>query len=46
MTFRKKREPGRVDFCDRCGSVCDARCRADAARRRSVESALRHGFRL
>jgi hypothetical protein len=29
----------RIDFCERCGSVCDARCQAEAARSRAVERA-------
>jgi Pyruvate/2-oxoacid:ferredoxin oxidoreductase delta subunit len=30
----------RVDFCDGCGSVCDERCRAKAARDRAIDRAI------
>ena len=37
----------RVIFCERCGEVCDARCRADALRERAKADAMafRTGWR-
>ena len=32
-----------VEFCDRCGRVCDAGCRAAAARERALLQAWRFG---
>jgi hypothetical protein len=32
--FSSKNQSGRVAFCDRRGSVCDARCAAKAERER------------
>ncbi len=29
---RARRRLAMVEFCDRCGSVCDARCRAERLR--------------
>jgi hypothetical protein len=40
------RKPPAVDFCDRCGSVCDDNCRARALRQDAVEAALRQRFRI
>ncbi len=33
-----KRKELHVDFCDRCGSVCDAACRRDALLRRTGDT--------
>jgi hypothetical protein len=38
--FKKEKEELSVEFCDRCGSVCDAACRSDALRERAREKAL------
>jgi hypothetical protein len=35
-----------VTFCDRCSSVCDARCRSNAMRESSQDRVLEHGFRI
>ncbi|HWO69956.1 MAG TPA: hypothetical protein VNP94_04285 [Actinomycetota bacterium] len=32
--WRRRRGRGSVTFCDRCGTVCDERCRRELARRR------------
>jgi hypothetical protein len=32
-----------VEFCDRCGSVCDAACRRDAVLAEARDKALRWG---
>jgi hypothetical protein len=34
----------RIDFCERNGRVCDARCRSSAIRDRAVERALAGRF--
>jgi hypothetical protein len=39
ISLFKTKEPS-VAFCDRCGSVCDAGCRAGAVR----EAALQRGL--
>jgi ferredoxin len=43
--FRRARELA-VEFCDRCGSVCDAACRRNAIIERARERALLRGMRL
>ena len=35
-----------VDFCDRCASVCDSRCRRHAAVERSRDRVLFHRGRI
>jgi hypothetical protein len=35
-----------VEFCDRCGSVCDTRCRTDALRAQAIDRVLRFGGRI
>jgi len=35
-----------VDFCDRCGSICDERCRRTALRDRAFDRVLRFGGRI
>jgi hypothetical protein len=39
----RKTKAREVAFCDRCGSVCDATCRANAIRDRALEQALVQG---
>lgn len=39
------RDP-RVDFCERCGSVCDNTCRADEAREQTRLRVLMNGGRV
>jgi hypothetical protein len=39
------KEIKQVEFCDRCGSVCDSACRADAAHE-EARQALLSGWRL
>jgi hypothetical protein len=34
------------EFCDRCGSVCDARCRSEALRDHTVQRAILYGQRF
>jgi hypothetical protein len=43
--FRRTRELT-VEFCERCGSVCDAACRRDAIVGRARDRALLYGMRL
>ena len=35
-----------VEFCERCGEVCDSACRAARALDRAKSDALRHGIRV
>jgi hypothetical protein len=35
-----------LEFCDRCASVCDARCQAAAIRERTLTQVLRLGVRV
>lgn len=39
-----KRKDEEIEFCDRCGSVCDSRCRADALRERNYDRAIAARF--
>jgi len=41
-----KNQSRRVDFCERCGSVCDSACRAEAAREAARRQLLGNGWRL
>jgi hypothetical protein len=43
--FRKRKTSG-VQFCERCGSVCDAACRAEASRQQVRAQAFQHGWRI
>ncbi|MCZ7587471.1 MAG: hypothetical protein M5U27_01135 [Gaiella sp.] len=43
--FEKERE-STVSFCDRCGQVCDERCRSEALREQALLQQLRLGFRV
>jgi hypothetical protein len=43
--FKRPRERA-VQFCERCGTVCDAACRADAMRDRARERAILLGTRF
>ncbi|MDQ3876266.1 MAG: hypothetical protein M3322_12105 [Actinomycetota bacterium] len=43
--FKRTRELA-VEFCDRCGSVCDAACRRNAIIERARDRALLQGMRL
>jgi hypothetical protein len=43
--FNKPREMA-VEFCDRCGSVCDAACRRNAVIGRARVRALLLGMRI
>ena len=44
--FKLKRNSPGVEFCDRCGSVCDQACRANQAREQARLDVIRHGGRL
>jgi hypothetical protein len=33
-------------LCERCGSACDRRCRADELARQTLDQLLRQGWRL
>ena len=47
LRFRKSQvREDDVRFCDRCSSVCERRCEADAFARRAFDHALRQGWRL
>jgi hypothetical protein len=37
---RRPIDPAAVSFCERCGAVCDARCRADTLREQAKASAV------
>ena len=41
-----ERAESTVSFCDRCGQVCDERCRSDAQREQALLQRLRLGIRL
>lgn len=43
--FKRTKELA-VEFCDRCGSVCDAACRRNAIIGRARERALLLGMRI
>jgi hypothetical protein len=43
--FKRTKELA-VEFCDRCGRVCDASCRAIAIREQAATRALRLGPRF
>ena len=43
--LRKSKELA-VEFCDRCGRICDASCRATAIRERALLQSLRLGVRV
>lgn len=38
----RSKTPG-VEFCERCGGVCDKACRANQAREQARLDVLRHG---
>ena len=44
--FKLKRSAPSVEFCERCGSVCDQSCRANQALEHARLNVLRHGTRL
>jgi hypothetical protein len=44
--FKLKKTQETIDFCDRCGSVCDAACRSDQVREQALDRALRQGPRF
>jgi hypothetical protein len=44
--FRFTSRELRVDFCDRCGSVCDNSCRAEAVREQTRLRVLKNGWRV
>lgn len=46
LRFRKSQLDGDVRFCDRCSSLCDRRCQADALSRQTFDQLLRQGWRL
>ena len=47
MLKRLKRTRERaVDFCERCGSVCDSTCRRNAVVERERERAFLHRMRV
>ena len=44
--LRWKKPAETVEFCDRCGTVCDAACRSRQVRDRVIDQGLRHGPRI
>jgi hypothetical protein len=40
MKLFNRGKPESVEFCDRCGSVCDSSCRSSAVRQRNLDRAL------
>ena len=44
--FKLKRSIPNVEFCDRCGSVCDQACRANQALEQARLDVLRHTGRI
>jgi hypothetical protein len=41
--FKRTRELT-IEFCDRCGSICDATCRRNALLERARDEALLHAY--
>ena len=41
-----KRSAETIDFCDRCGTVCEAACRSSQVRERAIDQGLRYGPRI
>ena len=46
MKLRRTVREANVEFCERCRTVCDDRCRADAVRQRNLDRARLLGVRL
>jgi hypothetical protein len=46
VTLFRKRKPKSVEFCDRCGCVCDSTCRAKGVLSQARDQALAAGIRL
>ncbi len=46
LRFLRTTDPPDVRFCDRCASVCDRRCDAEALRRETLDQALSYWRRL
>ena len=46
LTLFKTRKPRDVEFCDRCGRICDSTCLAKGVLARAREQALAAGIRL
>ena len=46
MWLLKRKSVERIEFCERCGSICDTSCRAEAQRDATMQSLLRHGVRI
>ena len=47
ITFKSNRKSVEgLEFCERCGSICDKACRANAALEQSRLSVLQHGVRI
>jgi hypothetical protein len=44
--FRRERSQSQVDFCERCGSVCDSVCRGEALRDETLTRAPLAGWRF
>ena len=43
--FPNKAKAATVSFCERCGEVCNAACRADALRERARLQTIAYGWR-
>jgi hypothetical protein len=46
LSWLKTSRKRAVEFCDRCGKVCDASCLAAAVRERALLRALKLGVRV
>lgn len=46
MKLFKKANKVAVDFCERCGAVCDSACRSAAIRDGARAAALARGLRI
>jgi hypothetical protein len=46
LTLFKRTRVLAVEFCERCGLVCDAACRRNAIVERARDRALLHGMRV
>jgi hypothetical protein len=46
LRLLKKTRRLAIDFCERCGCVCDAACRTEALRERALVKALQRGGRV
>jgi hypothetical protein len=46
MFQSRKKKTRHVQFCERCGSVCDSACLAELSRQQVIQQTLQHGWRI